>query len=224
MTLRTVWREIRRNLPWKLGSLFLAVLLWIAVEGEPELVATHSVPILYKNLSPDLVIGSDALDSVRVELRGPTSKLTAGNLSDLAVMIDLATIGGPGERTFTLSGSNLHPPQGVTVLRAEPSQLRLRFARLQRKDVPVRIRIGEPPPPGYRVAEQTATPDQVRITGPEQRVKQVESAQTDSIDLSAVTGTAEFHVNTFVADPQVGIESSSTVTVKVIVEKTGNTN
>jgi YbbR domain-containing protein len=223
-TIKRIWRAISRNLIWKLGSLLLAVLLWIAIEGEPELVVTHSVPIFYKNLPPDLLIGSTALDRVEVELRGPSSKLTSSNLSDLAVMVDLATVGGAGERTFTLSNNDLHPPQGVTFLRAVPSQLRLRFARLQKKDVPVQIRIAEPPPPGYRVVAQTATPDQVRITGPEVRVNQADNAQTDGIDLSAVTQTSEFRVSTFVADPLLGIESSPMVTVKVIIEKTGNMN
>ena len=214
-----LWRAIRRNFAWKLGALLLSILLWIAIEGEPELVATHSVPILYKNVPPDLVIGSTAIDSVRVELRGPSTKLTASNLSDLAVMIDLATISGPGERTFTLSNNDLRPPDGVTFLRAVPSQLRLNFARLQKKSVPVQIRIAQSPPSGYRVASQSVTPDQVRITGPEPRVTRTDNAQTDAIDLSGVTESSEFHVNTFVADPQVGIESSPIVTVKIVVEK-----
>ncbi len=219
-----IWRAITRNFVWKLGSLLLSVLLWVAIEGEQELVVTHSVPIFYKNLPPGLLIGSDALDHIQVELRGPSSKLSASNLSDLSVMVDLRTIGGAGERTFTLSVNDLHPPDGVKFLRAIPSQLRLTFARLQEKNVPVQIRIAEPPPPGYRVVGQAATPDQVRITGPERRVNRVESAQTDAIDLSAVTQTSEFRVSTFVADPLLGIESSPMVTVKVIIEKTGNIN
>jgi YbbR domain-containing protein len=200
------------------------VVLWFAIVGEPVLVTTHAVPILYKNLSPDLLIGSDAPDVVRVELRGPSSRLTATNLADLSVLLDLSSIGGPGERTFTLSDSDLRNAEGVTFLRAVPSQLRLQFARLLRKDVPVEVRIAAPPPAGYRVVRQEVTPERVRVAGPERRVQETEHAQTDAIDLSGVTRAAEFRVNTFVSDPQLRLESSPMVTVKVLVERTGSEN
>ena len=60
------------------ASLVLAMLLWFAIVGEPELVTTHTVPILYRNLPPDLLIGSDAVDQVRVELRGPVEQADRG--------------------------------------------------------------------------------------------------------------------------------------------------
>jgi hypothetical protein len=45
---------ITRNLGWKLLSVALAVLLWITVEGEPELVTVQSVPVYYRNVDADL--------------------------------------------------------------------------------------------------------------------------------------------------------------------------
>jgi YbbR domain-containing protein len=215
------WRWLTHNFGWKAASLGLAVILWFAIVGEPVLVTTHAVPILYKNLPSDLLIGSEAPDMVHVELRGPSSQLTTTNLADLSVLLDLSSVGGPGERTFTLSDSDLHLPQGVTFLRAMPSQLRVQFARLSKKDVPVLIRFTGSLPGGYRLAAQEVTPDHTRVAGPEGRVQRTASAQTDAIDLSGVTQTAEFHVSTFVADPQVRLESSPMVTVKLTVEKAG---
>jgi YbbR domain-containing protein len=202
----------------------LSVLLWITILGEPELVTTHTTPILYKNLPKILLIGPDAPDVVRVELRGPSSKLTPANLSQLAVLLDLAGVNDPGERTFTLADGDIHLPQGVTFLRAVPSQLRLRFARLQAKDVPVQVRITDPPPGGYRVVAEEVTPKQLRIAGPERRVEETGSAETDGIDLSTISKTSEFRVNAFIADPQVYFDSSPIVTVKITIEKAENPN
>ena len=216
-----MWGLITNNFGWKLGSLMLSVLLWFAIVGEPELVTTHSLPILYKNLPRGLLIGSDAIDSVRVELRGPSGRLTESTLGDLAVTIDLSNISSPGERTFTLSDSDLRLPEGVTFVRGVPSQLRLRFSRVQSKDVPVEVRFGSQPPPGYRVVSQEVTPPVLRISGPEQRINTIASAQTDAIDLSGITRTSDIRVNTFVADPQVWLESSPMVTVHVKLEKSG---
>lgn len=214
-----MWRRLFHNFGWKLGSLCLAVILWFAVVGEPEVASTHTVPILYKNLSKGLLIGSNAIDSVRIELRGPASELTNVALADVAMTLDLASVDGPGERTFTLSNADLHLPDEVTFLRSIPSQVRLRFARLKSKDVPVEIRFQSPLPAGDRVLSQQALPETVRIAGPENRVDAVTSAQTDAIDLTTVSAAGSVRVNTFVADPQVWLESSPVVTVRLVIEK-----
>lgn len=212
-------RLITRNFGWKLGSMALAVLLWVAILGGPELVTTHTAPILYKSLPRGLLIGSDALDQVRVELRGLQGKLSPDRLAETAVMLDLSDVKGPGERTFTLSDADFHLPEGVTFLRSVPSQLRVRFARLVSREVPVNVRITAQPPAGYRIVSQQAVPETLRIAGPELRVKAVTGAETDAIDLSGITGNTEMKVNAFIADPQVRFEVSPVVTVKLAIEK-----
>ena len=77
-----IWRLITENLLWKLGSLAIAVMLWYAVVGEPEVVTSQSFAILYKDMAPDLLIGSDAPNRVQLELRGPASRLTAASMAD----------------------------------------------------------------------------------------------------------------------------------------------
>lgn len=215
-----MWRWVVHNFWWKLGSLALAVILWFAVVGEPEVAATHTVPILYKNLSPDLLIGSTAIDSVRIELRGPSSHLTNVALADVAMTLDLSNVNSPGQRTFTLSDADLHLPDEVTFLRSIPSQVQLRFARLKTKDVPIEIKLGSQPPAGFKVAGQDVSPAVIRIAGPENRIDTITGAQTDAIDLRNVTQSTSVKVNTFVSDPLVWLESSPVVTVHVDIEKT----
>ena len=208
-----------QNTGLKLTALAVAIVLWVVLLGEAELVTTHTAPILYKNLPPGLLIGPDALDVVRVEMRGPSGKLSTDRLSEIALLVDLGDVDGPGERTFTLSDADFHLPSGVTFMRAIPSQLHMRFAKLLTRDVPIDIRILAPPPPGYRVVSQRATPEVLRIAGPEGRVALVASAQTDPIDLSGETRTVEKRITTFISDPQVRFETSPVVTVTVTIEK-----
>jgi hypothetical protein len=213
------WRFLTNNFWWKLGSLLMSIMLWLAILGEPELVTTHTAPILYKSLPHGLLIGSEAIDQVRVELRGPSGKISPDRLAEMAVLLDLSDVKGPGERTFTLSDADFHLPQGVTFLRAVPSQLRVQFARMLSREVPVQVRITAQPPAGYRVVSTEATPDKLRIAGPEGRVNAVARAETDAIDLSGITENREIKVNAFVADPQVRFEVSPVVTVKLVIEK-----
>ena len=210
---------ITRNFLWKLGALAVSAVLWFVIVGQPELVTTRTVPILYKNLPPDLLIGQSAEDAVHVELRGPSGRLGGSELAEVAVMLDLASVASPGERTFTLSESDLHLPDGITFLRAVPSQLRVRFARKKSREVPVEARFGTPLPEGYQLVKSEIVPQTLKIGGPEGRVDAIMSAQTDAIDLAGVTNSEEVRVNTFVQDPQVWLESAPAVRVKLTIEK-----
>lgn len=207
------------NLQWKLLSLLIAFGLWAIVVREPELVTSQSAPVFFKDLPKDLEIGSEVPDRVHLEIRGPAGKLTPASLADTAILLDLSSVRTAGERTFTVSGPSLNLPRGVTFLRAIPSQLRLRFDRVLTKEVPVQVRIATPQPAGYTMIDQVIRPEKLKITGPENHVRQIESAQTDPIDLSGVVSNAEFHVHAYVSDPQVRFEGPSIVTLRVYVEK-----
>jgi YbbR domain-containing protein len=211
---------ITRNFGWKAGSLILAVLLWVAFSAEPDIVTEHTVPILYRGLPAQFLVTGDVPNSIELELRGPAGRLTASNLADTVVLLDVTDVDSPGERTVTISGENLNLPRGVTFLRAVPSQLRLRFSRIARKEVPVEVRFSGDLPPGYRVASQSVDPPRLRVVGAEGRIDLVTGVETDAIDLRRLTQSEELRVNAFVKDPQVRFESSPAVAVRVTIEKT----
>jgi YbbR domain-containing protein len=215
-----IWRWVKHNFGWKLASLALAVLLWFAVVGEPELVTIQAVPLLYGNLPDGLLVLSDTPDDVQAELRGPSGSLTRANLSNVFASLDLSGVAGPGEQTFTLSSKEFSLPEGVEFLRAVPSQLRLRFDRSMKRDVPITIRLQGTPPAGYRIAGQQIIPGRLRVSGPEARVKEIAGAETDLIDVSGMIQTTETKVNAFVSDTKVQLDSSPVVTVRVTIEPT----
>jgi YbbR domain-containing protein len=210
--------RLTQNIGLKVTCVLLAILLWIALVGEEELSTSITAPIEYRNLPKDLEISSDVINSLHLEVRGPQRRLTSSNLSDAAAVLDLSSVNKPGERTFTIDGSNLHLPVGVALHRAIPAQLRLRFDETIARDVLVQIRYAGAPMVGYRVARQDSYPDVLQVIGPKGRVQQVQYAETDPIDLNGVTGEAEFKVHTFVNDPQVRVNGSSLVRVRVSVE------
>src|SRR6185436_1747220 len=74
-TMTAVWRTLTSNLGWKLLSVVLAVFLWVAVEGEPELVTVQSVPVFYRNVEPTLALVANPPVTIRLEMRGATGVL-----------------------------------------------------------------------------------------------------------------------------------------------------
>ena len=67
-------------------------------------------------------------------------------------------------------------------------------------DVKVEVRFSGRPQAGYHLAHYDVTPSTLTILGPESRIKLIDTAQTDPIDLSGVVASSEFRVNTFVDD------------------------
>jgi hypothetical protein len=210
-------RHVTANRVWAVVSLAIAAVLWYLVVGEPELVTSQPAPIFLKNLPRDIEVASDIPDRVHLELRGPEGKLTAARLADTAVFLDLASVEAPGERTFTIGPGSLNLPRNVTFLRAVPSQLRLRFDRLMSKDVAVQVRTTGTT--GLEVVRQDVQPKTLKVTGPENHVRQIDSAQTDPIDISKISKQGQFSVHAYVADPQVRFENAPMVTVKLWVER-----
>jgi YbbR domain-containing protein len=209
---------VTQNLGWKLLSLLLAVCLWLAIEREPEVATSLSAPVEFKNMRDDLDISGNLPDRVRLEVRGPTGRLSRDNLSSVAVLLDLSDAQA-GERTYSVRARNINLPSGVVFYRAVPSQLTLQFdqlAVLEELIQPVFVN----KPAGYRLAGQQFSPTKVRIRGAEDRVRLINQVKTDPMDLSGVAGEKVFHTHLNVGDPQVRLlDVSPDITVRVKLEK-----
>ena len=202
---------------WKLLSLAIAVLLWIFVASEPELSTFVNVPVQFKDMPEGIEIASDVVESVYLELRGPSGELRMMDESSrYAVVLDMSRVQA-GERTFTIGAGEVKIPRGLSVVRAVPSQLRFAFERRATRDVPVQVRFTAVQP-GYEVAGFDVSPATLRIVGPESRVNGIQGVATDPIDLSPVVAAAQFQVHAFVDDPHVRFASPPNVRVKVRVK------
>ncbi len=208
---------ITRNFGWKLLAVLIAFVLWIFAAREPELATSLSVPVEFQNIPDDLDIGGNLPDRIRLEVRGPSGRLSRDNLADAAVVLDLADA-HPGERTYTIGNANMGLPFGVDFYRAVPSQVTLRFDQLSVRTVPVQPVFVEVPD-GYQVSSAAMDPATVRIRGPEQRVAGLSHVVTDPVDLTGVVGQKEFHTRVNVGAPQVRLESTGAVKLTVTLEK-----
>lgn len=208
------------NVGWKLLSLLLSFLLWIAVAQDPELTTSISVPILFKQVPADLEIaGTDSIERAHLEIRGPSGRLTAANLSQVAVIFNMSTR-APGEQTFTISDKTVWGlPLGVAFYRAVPSQVSLTFEHQISKEVPVEPAYEKPPPPGYAVVSYHFSPARVKIRGPEQQVKDVDRVTTDPIDLTQVKPHSGYRVHVRLSDPQIRLDTPAAVVFTANIQK-----
>jgi YbbR domain-containing protein len=215
---QTLLRVVTNNFGWKLAAIGIAVLIWVVVASEPELASFAAVSLQYKNLPSDLEISSSLIETVYLELRGPSGELRTLNTQRPAVVLDMTGV-TPGERTFALGDREVRVPRGVHLVRAIPSQVRFDFEKRAVREVPVRARFNLDRQPEYEVASYTVSPAQLAVEGPESRVARITTAVSDPIDLAGVIGQTEFRVNAFVEDSYVRFRSSPAVVVSVTMKK-----
>lgn len=84
------------NIGWKLISLALALLIWVAISREPEMTTVLAAPVQFKNIPSKLEISSPIDDSVDLEIQGPAGLLR--NLSEkrVSVVVDFSRVRDPG--------------------------------------------------------------------------------------------------------------------------------
>jgi YbbR domain-containing protein len=213
-------RKITNNMGWKLLSLAAALLIWISVSTEPELATFVSAHVEYKNLSPGVEINSDVVETVYLEVRGPSEALRLPELPRRsAVILDMADV-EPGQHTFTIDSRDVRLPRGVELLHAIPAQIRMDFEPGATRSVPVEVQFAAPMPDDLQLVEATAEPSALAITGPASRVARVPSVRTDPLALKPEPGTSLYKVEGYVNDARVRFQDSPQVTVKVTIKRT----
>jgi YbbR domain-containing protein len=208
-----------QNLPLKLASLGLAVMLWFVIAGEKTSEMGLQIPVELQNFPRDLELTGDPVDTVEVRLRASPGVMQQLGPSEISAQIDLAGA-AEGERIVHLTPDSIRVPFGVTVVRINPTILNLNLERTLQKVVPVRPRILGRPAPGHEVAEVVSDPAEIRISGPKSRVVEAESAFTEAISVNDAQTSVVDDVNIGLEDPGLRILGSPRVRVTARVRET----
>ncbi len=218
-SLRNFFRKyVLKNLPLKLVSLAVAVLLWWVVGRDPIIEIPMTVPLEFHHAPDNLDMNSDSPLQAQITMRGPERLLRQINPSEVHAVIDLEGA-VPGDRTFDLTPKQIRVPRNVEVMQVEPAQFHISFDHSASRSVDVEPRIIGALLSGYSIADVEADPSQVMITGPAKRVHAVENALTDPVDATGVVGRATFTTHAYVTDPLVRVQKPSLIHVTVTTGK-----
>jgi YbbR domain-containing protein len=214
-------RTFVHNIGLKIVSLLLAVGLWLAVARDPVAEVEMRVPIEFQNLPNNMEIDSANSTEVQIRVRGPERVIHQLQAADVHAEINLATVHS-GERTFDLTGREIHVPQDLEVVQIIPGQFHLSFDERATRRIEVHPRVTGDFASGVRVAQVIADPPNVMITGPRRRVEALDAAITDPVDASGVMTRAEFVTHAYVTDPLIQVAHPSSIRVTVIMEGSGD--
>jgi len=216
-----VQRMFAQNIGLKLVSLLLAIGLWMVVARDPVAEVEMRVPIEFRNLPSNLEIDSANFTEAQIRIRGPERVIHRLQAGDVRAEIDLTNV-RPGEQTFDLTGREVHVPQDLEVVQIIPGQFHLSFDNRATRVVEVRPRVTGNFASGMRVAQVTADPPTVVITGPQRRVDAVEAATTDPVDVSGAMARYSSVTQAYVPDPLIQVVHPTPIRVTVIMEGSGD--
>jgi hypothetical protein len=208
-------RLFTENIPAKLFSILIAFLLWVALVDEPELIETVTVPVEYRNLASFLDLSPDSPSRIQLQVRGPRGRLNEVSPDKTNIVLDLGGMDQPSARTFTIQENTINLPPTVTLVRAMPSQLRVKLERRLFKELPVTITFEDPLPTYLKVIATEILPTSIKVVGPESRINAADSIPTEPISLKDITAGVPLRVNVLLTDPELSIVGSALVTLKL---------
>lgn len=194
-------------------SLLIAVIFWFFVDSEQG----HNTTQTYYNIPVEFIGETDTLPSrglmlttgadatVDLELRGPRTVISDLSREDITLQVDLTSITATG--TFSMTYDLLLPDEiprsSVTTERASRSTITVTIEELFEKTVPVKVSVAGEVADGYiYMAERMiAEPSELTLSGREEDVDQVVSAQV-MLDLSGATSSVNQEFDYILLDGQ----------------------
>jgi YbbR domain-containing protein len=216
-------KYVLKNLPFKLISLAIAIMLWWAVGRDSSIEIPITVPLEFQHAPGNLEITSDYPFQAQVTLRGPEHLLQEIRPSQVHAILDLEG-GVPGERTYDLTTGQVQVPRNIKVVQVVPAQFHISFDHRATRTVDVQPRVIGTLLSGYEMKRPVASPEKVTIVGPERHVNLITNATTDPVDATGVVGSATFATHAYVSDPLVRVQTPGPISVTVTTEKSSQPN
>jgi hypothetical protein len=179
------WRTaFTRNLPLKLTSLILALILWFLAASEES--ATTLVPVEVTIRPPpgrSIVRPPDPLRALVVGPRRELLKLSTTSLRLTRTLPD--TLEADVVRLDLVPG-DLEAPHGVNlrVQDLQPRTLVLGLDSTFHREVPVRPMVQLRSEPGFALGGIAVVPGTVRLMGPAERVRLLDSVRTELLEVT----------------------------------------
>lgn len=187
--IRDLGHIFKRNLGYKIVSVFFALLFWLwvsyqGINSSSSIDDTFTVPLVTKGLPSNLVVMSK-LPSIKVHLKGNS----ALNVKDLSAYVDLSA-GTVGEHTYRVDMDILST--GIQVSEVQPANITIKLDIIEEKVLPVAVNISGSPGEGFVAGDPIVKPSAVNVRGPSTLLSLLEKA---TVELSVAGATDTMQIN-----------------------------
>jgi YbbR domain-containing protein len=179
--MNTKW--IQNNFWIKIGSVVLAVSLWIYVAGEETVEVELKIP-LDLEVSHGMVVSEQKFDSINVYIKSRKELISKLSEKNLVSNIDLTSYKDPKGVVINIDKKNLPFGSDVDVIQIRPEKLEIKIDRLMQKVMPIRVITDGEPAAGFRTDGFIIDPISSLVKGPESYIKDLIYIDTEPIDVT----------------------------------------
>ncbi len=176
---------VKHNPGLKLLALAFAFFLWFSINvSERDARRTLELPVSVRT-RPSFIVTEGQPDQVEVTLSGPRTILDGVDDHKTTFTVDL-THASPGVVRVDPKRSMVHPTlnRRLDLVSVKPTPLSMTVERLERRQLPISVKILGEPSIGYRVAKVTIAPEEVEVTAPGSKFAELKEIRTDDVDVS----------------------------------------
>ncbi len=182
-------RAISNNISLKVGSVVVAVFLWLFAKGEQTGDRQFSIPLVLRNVPEGLTTVERIPESVVVVVSGDNKELVKLRFwGEPYAILDMSEAAADRVFRVSLSPANVVVPResGVQVIEVrDPRSLDLEVDRRLERRVPVEPVVQGTPADGfYLLGSPRTVPDSVTIYGPASVVQSISSVATELLSVS----------------------------------------
>jgi YbbR domain-containing protein len=182
----SIFRKVTENWKLKTLALALAVLLWVVVSSEQVTSNWIPVPLEIQVMDANYQALPAEVQDVEVRFTGTGRELLNVAVRRPPLRLTIPRVTGDSE-IFELTPQMVQLAGQVAVTPSEvrPNALRLNFARLATRQVPVRPRVTDSLGSEWAVLDSLSVdPEYVEVSGPAARVARIAEIFTDSFELT----------------------------------------
>ena len=157
--MKQLWEKIvalaGSNLGLKALALIIAVGLWVA--GHRDTERAVEVPLEFRNIPADLMVIDNRVDYVVLRLMGPRTLVSTLDADNVKLSLDLDGANS-GILSYPLAADEFNIPRGVTVARITPPVIHLRLEPVNKRTLPVSVRLSGKPMAGQNFCQVGSLP------------------------------------------------------------------
>jgi YbbR domain-containing protein len=209
-------RLLFSNLGTKLTVVALVMISWLAVTGRQGGIVTVMAPIKFRNLSPELTLLKSAPEEVEVQLKTFSRLLSSPKQLEVVAELDLERT-REGTNSMAITSNDLQLPLGVVVTGINPSIVKVTTEKKLRKAVRVRVKTVGKLPGTVVLRRIVVEPVTLQVEGPEHLLAQLDSIDTEAVDLHDIDQNRELVKRVLQPAPQVRILGEGEVRIRVSV-------
>jgi diadenylate cyclase len=213
------WRQrLLRNMVPKIVTVVAVFASWLIITARQGEILTVTAPLKFHNLPEKLALIKSSPDEVEVQVKAYSRLFDPSKQADIIADINLARI-REGVNSLAITSDDLHLPLGVVVAGISPSVVKVTAEKKARKMLRVQVKTVGRLPGRLRVKSILPVPEEIAVEGPVHLLEQLESVQTEVVNLAEAYQNPEMPVRVLQPAPQAAIMPPAEVRIRLVTSR-----